>query len=221
LFAYFQYQLSLRGVYTGAVNGIPTPNFSAAIKQYKAGMGLTPDSNLNPDFMLAYLSVDHDAVAAKIDKMNKSHISRIPINLKISQFGIHKPAYSRKEKVKLELSVNVPAYVYCFLFDSNNKATRIYPNQFSSNSFLDGDKPLLIPDSSRYSLIANSQGKDEKIACYGSHKDVYSSMPESMRGPDLVPLSKTVSSEKMRLEFAKLGGEGLGWADFVIKTDPK
>lgn len=221
LFAYFQYQLLLRGVYTGAVNGVPTPNLSVAIKQYKTGMGLTPDSNLNPDFMLAYLSADHDAVASKIEKMNKSHLSRIPINLKISQNGIRKPAYSKREKVKLELTVNVPAYVSCFLFDSNNTATRVYPNQFSTNAFLDGDKPLVIPDSNRYSLIANSQGKDEKIACYATHKDVYSSNPDVLRGPDLVPLSKTVTKEKINTEFAKLGGEGMGMADFTIRTDPK
>ena len=221
LFFYFQYQLALRGVYSGPVNGVPTPNLSIAIKQYKAGLGMTPDSNLNADFMLAYLGADHDVVAVRLEKMNRTHASRLPINMSIAQSGVKKPLYAKKENVKLELSVNMPAYVYCFLLDAHNLATRIYPNQFSDSIFHDGDKPLKLPDSSKFVLLANAQANAEKVVCYGTHKDVLPSTSEAMRSADLVPLSKSVTSESIRKEFTKLGGEGWGSAEFIIHTDPK
>ena len=221
LFFYFQYQLALRGVYNGPVNGVPTPNLSIAIKQYKAGLGMTPDSNLNADFMLAYLGADHDVVATRLEKMNRAHASRLPINMSLVQSGEKKALYKKKESIKLELSVNMPAYVYCYLLDANNLSTRIFPNQFSGTIFHDGDKPLALPDTSKYILLANAQAKDEKVVCYGTHKDVLPATSEAMRIPDLVPLGKSVSSESIRREFTKLGGEGWGAAEFIIHTDPK
>ncbi len=221
LFAYFQYQLSNRGVYKGLVNGVPTPQLSVAIKQYKTAMGLAPDSNLNSDFLAAYLDADHDAVTAKIEKMNQSYNSRAPIKLKIAQSGVSKPMYSRKENVRLELSVGMPAYVYCYLFDPNNTAMRIYPNRFSSSPFLDADAPLKLPDSVKFNLIANEQAKEEKVECYATHKDVLPYLSGASRGVDLQPLSKGVSRQTIYAEIAKLNGEGMGTADFTIRVDPK
>lgn len=221
LFAYFQNQLSNRGVYKGTVNGIPTPQLSVAIKQYKTAMGLPADSNLNADFLAAYLDADHNAVTAKIEKMNQSYNSRAPIKLKITQSGVSKPIYAKKENIKLELSVGIPAYVYCYLFDPNNNATRIYPNRFSSSSFLDADAPLKLPDSIKFHLVANEQAKEEQIECYATHKDVLPYLSTASRGVDLQPLSKSVSRHTIYTEIAKLNGEGMGVADFTIRVDPK
>jgi len=221
LFAYFQYQLSNRGVYKGLVNGIPTPQLSLAIKQYKTAMGLPADSNLNADFFAAYLDADHDAISIRIDKMNESHVSRQPISLKISQLGANKPVYAKKENVKLELSVGIPAYVYCYLFDANNTAMRIYPNRFSKSSFLDTDAPLQLPDSIKFNLIANEQAKEEKVSCYSTHKDVLPYLTEASRGVDLQPLPKNVSRQTILAEISKLNGDGMAVADFTIRVDPK
>ena len=221
LFAYFQNQLLNRGVYKGLVNGVPTPQLSIAIKQYKVAMGLPADSNLNADFLAAYLDADHDAIAAKIEKMNQSYNSHAPIKLKIAQRGVQKPAYSRKENIKLEVSVGIPAYVYCYLFDPNKIAMRIYPNRFSNSLFLDANNLLQLPDSIKYNLIANAQAKEEKIECYATHRDVLPSLPVAYRGVDLQPLSKSVTRKKIYTEIAKLNGEGMGIADFTVRVDPK
>lgn len=66
LFTYYQFQLALRGVYKGPVNGIPSPAFSAAIREYRTALGLAPTSDLNADFLIAYLAADHNAIAAKL-----------------------------------------------------------------------------------------------------------------------------------------------------------
>lgn len=221
LFAYFQYQLSNRGVYKGLVNGVPTPQLSVAIKQYKTAMGLPADSNLNTDFLAAYFDADHDMAATRIEKMNQSHNSRAPIKLKITQAGMSKQIYSRNEKVKLELSVGLPAYVNCYLVDANNTATRIYPNRFSQSAYLDDGKPLQFPDSSKFNIVANEQAKDEKITCFGTHRDVLPNLSQATRGVDLEPLGRNVSIQTIVAEFSKIGGEGMGMADFTVRVDPK
>lgn len=221
LFAYFQFQLSNRGVYKGLVNGVPTPQLSIAIKQYKTAMGLTPDSNLNAEFLASYFDANHETVSSRIEKMNQSHNSRAPIKLKIAQIGLAKPLYSRRENVKLEVSVGMPAYVYCYLFDPHNIAMRIFPNRFTGNTFLDGDVSLKLPDSIKYNLIANEQAKDEKIECFATHKDVLPFMSAAARGVDLEPLSKSVTSKSLLAEISKLNAEGMSTADFTIRVDPK
>lgn len=221
LFAYFQYQLANRGVYKGLVNGVPTPQLSVAIKQYKTAMGLPSDSNLNTEFLAAYLDADHDTVAKRIEKMNQSHNSRAPIKLTIAQSGAIKTMYAKKENVRLELSVEIPAYVYCYLFDPHNTAMRIYPNRFSTNPFLDGETPLKLPDSNKFKLIANENAQEERISCYGTHKDVLQNVAEAFRGTDLAPLGKSVTRQSIYTEFAKLNGDGIGITDFTIRVDPK
>lgn len=221
LFAYFQYQLANRGVYKGAVNGVPTPQLSVAIKQYKTAMGLAADSNLNTDFLAAYLDADHDIVAARLEKMNQSYNSRIPIKLKISPSAANKPTYSKKENVKLELTVGTPSYVNCYLFDANNTAMRIYPNRFSKSTFLDGDSPLKLPDSVKFNIVANEQGKEEKVTCFGTHRDILPLLSAATRGVDLEPLGKSVTKQQIQAEIMKLNGEGLGIVDFSIRVDSK
>jgi len=220
LFAYFQNQLTIRGVYKGPVNGIPTPQLSIAIKQYKTAMGLASDSNLNVEFFAAYLDADHDKISLKIDKMNQSHNSRAPITVQITQAGIRKPIYARKEKIKLELRVGLPAYVYCYLFDANNNAMRIYPNRFSTSPFIDVETPLQLPDTDKFNLIANEQGREEKISCFTTHRDVLPLLSEASRGVDLQPLTRGITRQSIYLEMSKLSGEGMGVADFTIRTDP-
>lgn len=221
LFAYFQYQLSNRGVYKGAVNGVPTPQLSFAIKQYKTAMGLPSDSNLNTDFLAAYLDADHDIVASRVEKMNQSYNSRTPIKLKIAQPVANKPMYAKKENVKLELSVGTPSYVNCYLFDANNTAMRIYPNRFSKSPFLDADKSLKLPDSVKFNIVANEQGKEEKITCYGTHRDILPLLSAASRGVDLEPLNKGITKQQIQAEIMKLNGEGMGVADFTIRVDTK
>ena len=153
--------------------------------------------------------------------MNQSHNSRAPIKLKITPSDFNKSIYSRRENVRLELSVGIPAYVYCYLFDPHNTAMRIYPNRFSSSTFLDADGPLRLPDSIKFNLIANEQAKEEKVECFATHKDVLPYMSGAARDVDLQPLSKSVTRQSIYAEIAKLNGDGMGTAEFTIRVDPK
>lgn len=220
LFAYFQHQLANRGVYKGLVNGVPTPQLSVAIKQYKTAMGLPADSNLNTDFLAAYFDADHDLAAARVEKMNQSHNSRAPIKVNIAQKGEKKLIYAKKEKVRLDLAVGIPAYVNCYLFAPNNTAMRIYPNRFSQSAYIESEKPLTLPDSSKFEIIANEQANEETITCYATHRDVLPLLPETMRGIDMVSLDKKITKQTIFAEFAKLGGEGMGVANFTIRVNP-
>lgn len=78
LFTYYQHQLALRGVYKGPVNGIPSPAFSAAIREYRTALGLPATSDLNADFLMAYLAADHNAVAAKMGAARGSAAAAAP-----------------------------------------------------------------------------------------------------------------------------------------------
>lgn len=222
LFAYFQYQLAIRGVYKGRVDGVPTPQFSSAIKEYKAAMGLPVNADLNSDFLAAYLDADHAAIAEKLESMKQPQASRKtkPIEIKITPVGASKPMFDRKEKINLTLSIGSAAYVYCYLLDESKSVIRFFPNRFTKSPYLDAGTQLKIPDSMKFDLVASDKAQEEKIMCFGTRNEVMPLLPESIRGIDFEPLRDVRSLDDIRAEFARINGEGLGVASFTIRVNP-
>jgi len=62
LIRYFQQQLRLRGVYTGALDGTVSDAFKLAVSAYRSRLDLSPEPELSLEFFDAYLSARHEQV---------------------------------------------------------------------------------------------------------------------------------------------------------------
>lgn len=208
LFAWWQYQMYIRGAYAGQVNGVPNPDFAKALREYKAAMGLKPDTDLNAEFMLTYLQADHTAAMARYESMkSKQNIQNTntgPITATIRMKGGERKLKAG-EKVELELATSKgPAYAACYMLDDNKKILRIHPNRYSKNTFVSPDKILSIPDSPKLSLVANAKGVDELIECYVSSTDQLNYIPPDLGKLDLVPLAGVSSLDQVKTQFERI-----------------
>jgi curli biogenesis system outer membrane secretion channel CsgG len=217
LFAYFQYQMSIRGTYDGAVNGVPTPALSRALKEYKTAMGIPSNSDLNPDFLAAYLNADHKVAMAALEAAReKAKVNFVPITATMQgSAALFRPG----EKVSVTLASNTASHAHCFMQDDNKAILRVMPNRFARDSYLDETKPIVIPgDRAKFSLTANNRGVEEIVECYVAHKDYLNEIPEAMRSSDLEPLKGVRSLDEIRTAFEKVSKSPISVARFAIKT---
>ena len=219
LFAWWQYQMYVRGAYAGQVNGIPNAEFASALRDYKAAMGLKSDTDLNAEFMLTYLQADHAAATARYEEMKpKQGVTNIPIQVTIRLKGGDRKLRAG-EKLELELFATTPGYAHCYMRDDNRKLLRIHPNRFSRNTYVGPGKPLLIPDTPRFSLINNGKGIEEVIECYVAGRELLNEVPSEIGKFDLVALPGVTSLEQLRRQFEKSSNTPVTTARFVISGD--
>ena len=219
LYAWWQFQMYSRNAYTGEVNGIPNPAFAQALRDYKAAMGLKPDTDLNADFMLAYLQADHTAAMARLEAAKtKPEVDVQVITTRIQLKGGER-SVKPGEKIELELSASAPGHAQCFMMDDNKKILRIHPNRFSRDTFIGPNKKLSIPDTHKMSLIANDKGIEETVECYVASKELLGTLPPEIGKSDLVPLTGVNSLSQLRTHFEKSSTTPVSTARFVIQAN--
>ena len=102
------------------------------------------------------------------------------------------------------------------MLDDNRKVLRIHPNRYSRNTYVGPDKPLTIPDSPKFSLVANAKGVDEVVECYLASKDLLNDVPPEIGKIDLMPLVGLISLDQLRRTFEKTSQGPMTTVRFVI-----
>lgn len=103
------------------------------------------------------------------------------------------------------------AFLACFYRDGQNRIARIYPNPLQSARRVQGNRAVLVPDSSNpntFSIEMSTPGREAAL-CLASELDVLSRLPIAMRGPALEPLPNVRSL----VEIAKAADTSLGAAN--------
>lgn len=206
--AYFQYQLRLRGMYNGPVDGQPNAELIQAITQYRKALGLSDEPKIDLAFYAAYLNADHQAVAAKArlavpasPPPEPPGQAAAPLSLAIADTQ-GRTRFGRGELINLVVTPGQNSHVYCYLQDETRAIQRFYPNRFRRDSFIKASEPLLIPGQMRFQLLANSKGVKETIACYATARDVLAELPQSVAGIDFEKIP-AASLDEVRDGFAK------------------
>ena len=103
--------------------------------------------------------------------------------------------------------------------DDNRKVLRIHPNRYSRNTFVSPSKNLSIPDTPKFSLVANNKGIEETIECYVANKELFNDVPPEIGKADLVPLAGITSLSQLRMQFEKASSTSVSTARFVITAE--
>lgn len=103
-----------------------------------------------------------------------------------------KPSYRLGETLKLRVEVAQHAFLYCFYRDSNNSVSRIYPNRFQSNAFIQGRHAVNIPspnlEGKSFEMRFERAGVQEEVACLSSSRELGLSLPDALKLQDLQAL---------------------------------
>lgn len=221
LFAWWQYQMYIRGLYQGETNGKPNKQFADALRTYKAGMGLKPDTDLNAEFMLAYLQADHGKIMATLEATRAAPIAQMT-EAKLTRRSASSSGemFAPGERVELSLQTNGSGYAYCYLQDETGKILRIHPNRFAKSARIDAAAPLALPATSKFALLADRQGRSQVVECYVTNKDVFDALPPSVISADLASLPVN-GLQDVREAFGKASGNTARVARFSIMVAKK
>jgi Domain of unknown function (DUF4384) len=215
LAGYFQHKLRLRGYYTGPVDGVLNPQLLEAAAKYRWALGLSEEPKIDLEFFQAYLKANHRQVVAKFpppapqpaapeakpaEKQPAVQPLAEPLSIAVASVnGGHQ--FQRGELIKLIVTANRGAYLYCYLQDETQKIQRFFPNRFHRDSLVPAATPLEIPGAMRFQLVANDKGIKETVACFAAERDVAAKLPASVVGTDFEHLA-VASLERIRDEFA-------------------
>lgn len=211
LFAWWQYQMYIRGTYRGDVDGVPTAAFADALRSYKVAMGRKADTDLNAEFLYTYLHTDHGKAMAAFEAA-RPVVTAVPpaataTRAELGLRGTNSRKHAPGEKVELELKTDGTGHAYCFLLDETQKVMRVHPNRFNKSSLVIADKPLSLPGTTKFSLVADRLGRDQVIECHVVAKEMFSALPANVAGADLSALSVR-SLDEVRTAFATAVGGG-------------
>lgn len=220
LIGYFQYQFSLRGIYSGPVDGKSNPQLAEAIEQYRTAVGLPVSPKIDLDLFSNYLNAEHAKLqasfaATKAASKPVAEAPTEPIKLAISAAAKSGAKFRRGETIGLTIKPSRDAYVYCYLRDEKNKVQRFFPNRFSRDAMVSAKEPLQLPGDMRFQISASDKGKDEAIMCVATPTEALNALPDQLKAPDFEPVANA-SLEQIRTAFATVAGKGMGEAQFKI-----
>jgi Domain of unknown function (DUF4384) len=205
LIAYFQWQFKVRGVYDGEIDGQPNEALRDAVTAYRIGLGLAGQPQLDMELFSAYLQAAHGDASAKARRYLATLPPR-PARPPVAVASASKPAastpttadtlelslssnqpqwsFQRGEEMRLSVSVNRAAHLYCYLEDESGAVQRFFPNRFVPDAKVTAGQPMLIPGTARFKLEANRNGQKERILCVAAARDVLLEMPAKVVGND-------------------------------------
>jgi hypothetical protein len=242
LVRYFQYQLRLRRVYDGPIDGTITAALRDSVVRYRELLGLSREAKLTLDFFRAYLAADHGPITARIQPP-VSTVAAAPaaaatapaplpqaaspapvaaqdppvtrLALRISALN-DAQRFARGEAVQLSITPNRDAHVYCFLQDEKKRITRFFPNRFQRDSRVAPTPGLQLPGQQRFEIAMNPRGASEIVACFATERDVLAELPAGVADGDFAPLP-VASLDQVRLAFVRASAGTLAHDSFELR----
>jgi hypothetical protein len=189
LISWLQFQMRVRGLYKGEVDGQLDDQLKQAVGAYKVAMGLPDDLNIDATFFRRYLAADHAKVQpAAMNKLAASGAGAGPGAggaataaaaatggaagvVIVSSRGAN-PVYRRGDPVELEISVNRDGYLYCYLIDEARTLQQFFPNPAQTSAAMRAGGKLQIPGRFPFKLVASRKGITETVACVATPQDL-------------------------------------------------
>jgi len=107
------------------------------------------------------------------------------------------------EKFNIMINSQQDAHIYCYFENQNGEVIRLFPNRFSSESFISKSQSLVLPGNSPFNMNASNDGISERFACFSTEHDVMNYMPEDVVGTDFEPLP-VKSLEEVRKTYIEI-----------------
>jgi hypothetical protein len=108
------------------------------------------------------------------------------------------------QRLQLQLTTQVPGYVYCYAQDPQSKTIRrVFPNRYARDPRVTPGRALRIPGTAAFSIDAR-----QELACVHAPREVYADLPPPLRWGDFDPL-RLQSFDEIRLQFAEASGQNV------------
>lgn len=225
LVTYFQWQMKVRSLYDGEINGEPDEELREAVTAYRKALGLPATARIDQEFFTAYLGANHGQATAAA----RQHLASLPPRPKpapvqAAPAPAPQPAVQASaapapreapldltltsnsqnwlflggEEIRLSVGVSRDAYLYCWTQDETGAVSRFFPNRFAPGAQVGAGRALQIPGTMPFKLVANRKGQKERILCVAAARDILGNMPARVVGNDFDRLPVASLEEVMK-----------------------
>lgn len=243
LFTYFQGQLYGLGLYNGPSDGVPTPQLSQAVREYRQHLGLSATPELSQEFFEKHLLTPRGPLRDRIDAALAARPAAAPAtpppapvadpkpaaaasapgdalpSLVEVSFVPDRPAAVPGRAVELAVRVSSPVFLSCFMKDDSGAILRLLPNSGarSVRAAPGQDLPLRgKTDSGQWNLTFNERGVPETVACFATLDDIGRKLPRLMAGRDFRPLAELQSFDQVPEAVQRSGSSVVGEARITL-----
>lgn len=225
---FIQTKLHAMDLYSGATDGIDSPEFSSAVARYKSQQGMVADSELSYELYYALVLDPAPGTALHLNSVAgnvKAASSRAdspdsgaatflrdqentldPLELTLdTRFGSDPIVFKSGESIEFSVTASVDSHLYCYYQQSDGKVMKIFPNRFSQTNTISANRTIYFPDDNRYQIRADKRGSTEKIMCMVSYENIEEKLPFTLAEKDFQPLP-VKSIENVYAFYKSIGG---------------
>lgn len=154
-----------------------------------------------------------DAVPGDAQVSATSHVPSLILSTASGRQG-----FAPGESVSLVATSDHAGYVYCFYEDASNDIQRFFPNRFSADNFIDAQSQIVLPGNMPFDIVADEQGRSERITCFATAKNVFHKLPDMVRSLDFENLPN-VSLEDIRAGFTQASSDSFAEATLPVNVN--
>jgi hypothetical protein len=103
------------------------------------------------------------------------------------------PSYRVGEALSVRASTTADGFLYCYYADAQGAVSRIFPNRFQSDAFVEAKRQIEIPPGPQppFNIRMEKPNATETIACVTSPQEVGLALPEKFKAGDLQVIPQT------------------------------
>ena len=98
------------------------------------------------------------------------------------------PRYRAGEAMELSVTLAQQAELYCYYRDGRGKIVKLFPNRFRPDPVVPANRPLILPGTDAFRLVADKAGVNEEVLCIASPQSLDPVIPANLSALDLQPL---------------------------------
>jgi hypothetical protein len=146
-----------------------------------------------------------------------------PFNFHLTSARGTNPVYHVGDKLKLVISLDSDAWVYCFNFSTDNKLYQLFPNPHYWKKHKEprfaGGVPITMPDENYelypYDFKVVEPPGNELVKCFAASRNVTSELPQYLQGRTNEALPKNIARNLSSI-FQQLPDVAISEASFIM-----
>ena len=146
-----------------------------------------------------------------------------PFNFHLTSARGTNPVYHVGDKLKLVISLDSDAWVYCFNFSTDNKLYQLFPNPHywkkHKEPHFAGGVPITMPDKNYelypYDFKVVEPPGNELVKCFAASRNVTSELPQYLQGRTNEALPKNIARNLSSM-FQQLPDVAISEASFIM-----
>jgi len=146
-----------------------------------------------------------------------------PFNFHLTSARGTNPVYHVGDKLKLVISLDSDAWVYCFNFSTDNKLYQLFPNPHywkkHKEPHFAGGVPITMPDKNYelypYDFKVVEPPGNELVKCFAASRNVTSELPQYLQGRTNEALPKNIARNLSSI-FQQLPDVAISEASFIM-----